>query len=128
MAHIIGLKVLHLSGFETTKKLMELCKINENSKVSNIGCSKGTSSFYIAKKYGRKVIGIDASEKMINEATALAEKEKLSNKIKFIVCDAENFPFNLLFFPKIRKRFFSIANHFRRNFYIFGFGINVGAK
>lgn len=59
MANHVGLTVIHPSGLEATNILLESCHINENSKVLDIGCGKGTTSLLLDQKYGCQVVGID---------------------------------------------------------------------
>jgi ubiquinone/menaquinone biosynthesis C-methylase UbiE len=93
MAHVVGLGILHPGGFKTTDKLAELCEITQGSRVLDIGCGKGTSAIYLAKKFGCQVVGIDDSEKRIAEATEMARREGVEGKVAFKVCDAEAMEF-----------------------------------
>ena len=65
MAQHVGLSVLHPGGFEATSELANRCGFNEDQKIIDIACGKGTTSIYLAKRFGCKVIGIDFSERLI---------------------------------------------------------------
>jgi ubiquinone/menaquinone biosynthesis C-methylase UbiE len=93
MAKVIGLPILHPGGLKATKTMIDLCKINGNSKVLDVACGKGTNACYIAEKYGCAVIGIDIDPQLIAEAQALAQKKGLTGKVSFQVADAEKLPF-----------------------------------
>ena len=93
MANHVGLTVIHPGGFEATHKLLGSCYIDQNSKVLDIGCGKGTTSVLLAQKYGCNVLGLDRSEDLLNQATALAKRKGLENKVSFRVGDALNLPF-----------------------------------
>jgi len=99
--------------FQSTKKLIELIKINKNNKVLDVACGTGVVTKEIQKKVGKLgyTIGIDTS------TTAIKIAKKWNNKKKnldFINIDAENFTFSkkfdivtcqyaLFFFPNAQK-------------------------
>ena len=99
--------------FQSTKKLIELIKINKNNKVLDVACGTGVVTKEIQKKVGKRgyTIGIDTS------TTAIKIAKKWNNKKKnldFINIDAENFTFSkkfdivtcqyaLFFFPNAQK-------------------------
>ena len=68
-------------------------KINSETKILDIACGKGSTAFYLAEKYGCSVVGIDISEKLIQEANDTCRKKKLNNQVKFLVGNAMNLPF-----------------------------------
>lgn len=67
MAKYVGLSVLHPGGFDSTKRLLNKCKIDKSKRVLDIACGKGTTSILIAKKYGCKVVGIDNCPDLIKK-------------------------------------------------------------
>ncbi len=99
--------------FQSTKKLIELIKINKNNKVLDVACGTGVVTKEIQKKVGKLgyTIGIDTS------TTAIKIAKKWNNKnenLDFINTDAENFTFSkkfdivtcqyaLFFFPNAQK-------------------------
>ena len=99
--------------FQSTKKLIELIKINKNNRVLDVACGTGVVTKEIQKKVGKLgyTIGIDTS------TTAIKIAKKWNNKKKnldFINIDAENFTFSkkfdivtcqyaLFFFPNAQK-------------------------
>lgn len=93
MANHVGLTVIHPGGFEATHKLLKASHMDQNSKVLDIGCGKGTTSVLLAQKYGCNVVGLDQSEDLLHQATALAKRKGLENKVSFRVGDALNLPF-----------------------------------
>jgi ubiquinone/menaquinone biosynthesis C-methylase UbiE len=92
-ANYLGLTVIHPGGLKATKKLEETLKINNNTKVLDIACGKGSTAFYLAEKYGCSVVGIDISEKLIQEAKELCDKKELNEQVKFQVGNAMDLPF-----------------------------------
>ncbi len=99
--------------FQSTKKLIELIKINKNNKVLDVACGTGVVTKEIQKKVGKLgyTIGIDTSTIAIKIAKKLNNKKK---NLDFINIDAENFTFSkkfdivtcqyaLFFFPNAQK-------------------------
>ncbi len=93
MANHLGLTVIHPGGLKATKKLEDTLQINSKTKILDIACGKGSTAFYLAEKYGCSVVGIDISEKLIQEANNTCRKKKLNNQVKFLVANAMNLPF-----------------------------------
>ena len=94
MAQHVGLSVLHPGGFEAANELAIKCGFDRDKKIIDIACGKGTTSNYLAKRFGCKVIGIDFSERLIGEAKNLAKKNKVENLVSFQVADALDLPFS----------------------------------
>lgn len=84
----------HPGGVRMTDELVDLCKINEKSYVLDVGCGIGTTTCYLAKKYGCRVVGIDSNVKMIEWSKKWAKEQKVWDKVKFMVADAQNLPFD----------------------------------
>lgn len=83
----------HMGGLETTKELIELCHVNEDSYVLDVGCGVGATACYLAKKHGCKVLGVDIHEAMIARANERAEGEGVEGHVEFRVADAQDLPF-----------------------------------
>jgi ubiquinone/menaquinone biosynthesis C-methylase UbiE len=94
MANHLGLTVIHPGGLKATQKLEDTLQINSKTKILDIACGKGSTAFYFAEKYGCSVVGIDISEKLIQEANDTCRKKKLNNQVKFLVGNAMNLPFD----------------------------------
>ena len=70
-------------------KLFDLLQIKETDAVLDVGCGTGNLTKIIAEKTRGRVVGIDASEQMIEEA-----KRNYSHlDIRFEVCPAERMPY-----------------------------------
>jgi ubiquinone/menaquinone biosynthesis C-methylase UbiE len=93
-ANHLGLTVIHPGGLKATQKLEDTLKIDSKTKVLDIACGKGSTAFYLAEKYGCSVVGIDISEELIQEARNTCKKKRLDNKVKFIVGNAMDLPFD----------------------------------
>ena len=111
--------------FQSTKKLIELIKINEKNLVLDIACGTGVVTKQIQKKIGKSghVIGIDTSITAIK----IAKKENNKNKnLDFLNADAENLSFSkkfdivtcqyaLFFFPNAQKALKNIKNNLKKS-------------
>ncbi len=83
----------HMGGFETTKELIELCRVNEATYVLDVGCGVGATACYLAKRYGCEVRGVDVHEGMIARSNKRAKKEGVEERVEFRVADAQRLPF-----------------------------------
>lgn len=83
----------HLGGLEATGKLLELCHVNEDSYILDVGCGAGQSACYIAKKHGCRVVGVDIVEKMVERSRERSVSEGVEDRVEFRVADAQDLPF-----------------------------------
>jgi ubiquinone/menaquinone biosynthesis C-methylase UbiE len=89
-----GLPLVHMGGLAATEELLEMCQLDENSEVLDVGCGTGFTACRIATHYGSRVVGVDISEKMVTSAKKRTKKEDLKEKVEFRVVDASKLPFN----------------------------------
>jgi len=89
-----GLECLHPGGLEKTDEIVLRCGINKDKKVLDVGAGKGVTPCYLAEKYKCEVVGIDHSEKMIEEARKRAKKKGLEERVSFRKADVYNLPFD----------------------------------
>jgi len=94
MAKHMGLTVIHPGGLKATKKLVDSLDIDSKTKVLDIACGKGSTAFYLAEKYGCQDVGIDISEELIQEANKTCKKKHLTDRVKFLVGNAMDLPFD----------------------------------
>lgn len=85
---------LHPGGLGATKELLELCRLNSNNRVLDVGCGSGSTACLIASTYGCQVLGIDISEVMISRARERAARKGLLDKTDFRTADVFDLPFN----------------------------------
>ena len=111
--------------FQSTKKLIELIKINKNNLILDVACGTGVVTKQIQKKISKSgyVIGIDTS----TTAIKIAKKENEKNRnLDFLNADAENFSFSkkfdivtcqyaLFFFPNAQKALKNIKNSLKKS-------------
>jgi SAM-dependent methyltransferase len=93
MASHVGMTVIHPGGLTATRRLAESCPLGPQSRVVDIACGKGTSAVYLARRYVCSVAGVDISEDLIAQGTALALRQGLGHKVSFRVGDALELPF-----------------------------------
>jgi len=87
---IFGHTFVSTGGFSTTDEFCGNLPLKPGMKVLDIGCGTGGSAFYLARKYGVEVLGIDLSQNMLdiaNEHKAEME-ESVQNLVKFRFLDA----------------------------------------
>lgn len=83
----------HVGGLKATQELIELCHIRKGQRVLEVGCGIGKTSCYLAKRHGCRVIGVDASERMVDRSGERATRGGLQNQVEFWVADAQDLPF-----------------------------------
>ena len=68
-------------------------KLKSGAKVADVGCGHGASTIIMAKAYPEsQFVGFDYHEPSVIEARNRAEKEDLSDRVKFEVAKATDFP------------------------------------
>jgi SAM-dependent methyltransferase len=88
----LGLEILHPGELSITKELAELCHVGRNSKVLDVASGTGQSACYLAESFSCHVIGIDASDYMVERAGEKAKGENIN--VEFKKADAHNLPFD----------------------------------
>lgn len=75
------------------EKMLDLAKVGKDDVVYDLGCGDGRMVITAAKERGARGVGIDLNPQRIAEAKANAEKEGVTDKVKFIQGDlfAANF-------------------------------------
>ncbi len=89
----IGVPYFRWGGMESTDRLVELCEIDSEKRVLIVGCGTGHSTRHIAQKVGCEVVGLDISEMLIAMAQEKTEIMGLQDRVKFVVADAHDIPY-----------------------------------
>jgi ubiquinone/menaquinone biosynthesis C-methylase UbiE len=84
---------IHVGGDKETDILAQKAGITKDNVVLDICSALGGPARQLVKKYGCKVTGLDATEKMINEAIKRTEKEGLTDSITYKLGNALDIPF-----------------------------------
>jgi ubiquinone/menaquinone biosynthesis C-methylase UbiE len=93
MAGIGFRRHFHLGGWEATTQLLELCHLDRDSFVLDVGCASGKTACYVASEYGCMVVGVDILDKMIDRANERAQREGVQDMVSFRQADAQELPF-----------------------------------
>lgn len=84
----------HMGGLETTKELIELCHIDGDTYVLDVGCGVGATACYLAKRHGCRVVGVDLRDAMVARSNERAQKMGVTDLVEFRVADAQDLPFD----------------------------------
>lgn len=90
----------HMGGLKATE-LIELCHINKDTYVLDVGCGLGITACNLAKRYGCRVVGVDISERTLNRSNEGAKREGVENRVEFRIADAQNLPFEDVLFDVV---------------------------
>ncbi len=85
---------IHAGGGRETEILAEKAGINRETGVLDVCSALGGPARHLARKYGCRVTGLDATAKMVDEAVARTEREGLSHLVMFRLGNALDIPFH----------------------------------
>ena len=77
----------------TLKALSFIDGLTEKSKVADIGCGTGGQTMVLAQNTACEIIGIDLWADFINQFNQNAQNKNLQDKVKGVVGNMENLPF-----------------------------------
>ncbi len=83
----------HIGNVQATEEMVELCQIDQDSYVLDVGCGAGVTPSFLARKYGCRVVGVDISEGMVQRSKERAAREGVADRTEFRVADAQDLPF-----------------------------------
>jgi ubiquinone/menaquinone biosynthesis C-methylase UbiE len=83
----------HPGGEDLTLHLGKLLELKESDNVLDVACGRGASAVPLAREFGCRITGVDLSEKNINLAKSGAEEAHLSERLEFVLGDAEKLKF-----------------------------------
>lgn len=69
---------------EVVDAMLELAKVGKNDVLFDLGSGDGRIPVTAAKRFGIRAVGIDIDPQRIKEANANAEREKVTDKVKFL--------------------------------------------
>lgn len=87
-----------MGGLEATQTLLDMCKVEKDKRVLDVGCGGGHTACLIAQQHRARVFGIDISEIMVAKANERAQRMGLKNLVDFRTADAYHLPFDNEFF------------------------------
>lgn len=90
---ISGIEILHPGGYKLTQRTAEICNLRPGMKVLDVSSGRGTQAIFYAQKYGVEVVGLDISQDMIDTAEAKARESGIAEKVRFVLGDSQELPF-----------------------------------
>jgi ubiquinone/menaquinone biosynthesis C-methylase UbiE len=84
---------IHVGGEKETDVLALKAGINRNSTILDVCSALGGPARHLAKKYGCKVTGLDATKKMVDQAVERTGKAGLEHLITYRLGNALDMPF-----------------------------------
>ncbi len=83
----------HFGALIATEELAEVCHINKDTYVLEVGCGVGQTACHLAKTYSCRLVGVDLSEQMIDLSRKRASREGVADRLEFRTADAQHLPF-----------------------------------
>jgi ubiquinone/menaquinone biosynthesis C-methylase UbiE len=84
---------IHVGGANETDILADKIGITKHNHVLDVCSALGGPARHLAKKFGCKVTGLDATKKMYDEAVKRTEQERLSHLVSYKLADSLSMPF-----------------------------------
>ena len=83
----------HPGGVRLTERLGQLLELNPRVRILDVAAGTGSSGIFLARRFGCEVVGIDFSQKNVEEANRTALEAGLAERASFQWADAERLPF-----------------------------------
>jgi arsenite methyltransferase len=83
----------HPGGLKLTERLGQLLHLTPQSRVLDVASGRGKSAIFLAAQFGCEVIGIDYSDRNVEQASGEAIARGLGQRVSFQQADAESLPF-----------------------------------
>lgn len=83
---------LHPGGLSVTERMGTLLGLNESARVLDVATGVGATALGLAQRFGCHAVGVDYGERNIREAMLRASAAGLSERVHFILGDAECLP------------------------------------
>ncbi|MDV2482038.1 methyltransferase domain-containing protein [Methanoculleus sp. Wushi-C6] len=84
---------IHVGGREETGILAEVAGVNAGTRVLDVLSGLGGPARHLARTYGARVTGLDATGRMVDEAVRRTADAGLSNRVAFRLGNALDMPF-----------------------------------
>jgi len=114
MAKTLHMNVLHPGGFQGTELLAEQIGISENMTILDAGCGSGSSSIFLARRYGCRVVGIDIDHSSLSKAYAMAQRKGVLDHVAFRHMDIGDLTFQDQTFDGVLVQAALIFTHKRK--------------
>jgi len=83
----------HPGGFRLTERLGELVGLRAGCRVLDVASGRGTSTIFLARRFGCEAVGVEYGTRAVAEAISLAERAGLRGRVSFELGDAERLRF-----------------------------------
>ncbi|WP_128931552.1 class I SAM-dependent methyltransferase [Bradyrhizobium zhanjiangense] len=83
----------HPGGVKLTERLGQLLDLKPQTRVLDVAAGRGTSGIFLAKRFGCEVVGVDFSQKNVEDANCTAQEMGLAERASFRWADAERLSF-----------------------------------
>jgi ubiquinone/menaquinone biosynthesis C-methylase UbiE len=94
MAKLLLGESFHPGGLKLTERLGHLLQLTPQSRVLDVASGRGTSAIFLAERFGCEVIGIDYSDRNVEQASGEATARGLGQRVSFQQADAASLPFS----------------------------------
>jgi ubiquinone/menaquinone biosynthesis C-methylase UbiE len=84
---------IHVGGEKETDILAEKARISKDTYVLDVCSALGGPARHLVKKYGCRITGLDATQKMIDEANRRTEEQNLTHLIDYNFGNALDMPY-----------------------------------
>jgi arsenite methyltransferase len=91
----------HIGGVEATEELIQLCHINQDQYVLDVGCGVGVTPCFLAKRVGCRVMGVDISSRMVERSLERTRRERVTDLVEVREADAQDLPFEAGLFDAV---------------------------
>jgi SAM-dependent methyltransferase len=78
---VISKRVIHPGGRHSTEELLQRADVRPDQHVLDVGCSVGTTSIQIARRFGACVTAVDLSHLMLDRARANVRMAKVEDRV-----------------------------------------------
>lgn len=78
---VLGKRVIHPGGRQSTEELLELAEISEDDHILEVGCGVGTTAVEIANRFGARVTAVDIDERMLRGCEETVQRAGLADRI-----------------------------------------------
>jgi ubiquinone/menaquinone biosynthesis C-methylase UbiE len=92
---------IHVGGEKQTNIMAEKAGLNIHTSMLDVCSALGGPARHLARKYGCKVTGLDATRKMVNEAVRRTEIEGLAHLVNYRLGNALDMPFKACTFDLV---------------------------
>jgi O-methyltransferase StaMB len=83
-----GQETLHEAHDALTDLIADLAQIRPRAHVLDVGCGLGAPSIRIARRYGCRITGVNASRRQVRQGRQLVARAGLSDRIELVVGNA----------------------------------------